>query len=36
MLVVWPIVFVEGLINYVIGFPIDFYNCWNAERIRGE
>lgn len=36
MAIVWPLVFVESLVNCAIGFPIDFYRCWNAERYRGE
>lgn len=36
MLVWWPVVFVEGFINYAIGFPVEFYHCWFAERVRGE
>jgi hypothetical protein len=32
MALVWPLVLVESLLNCLIGFPVDFYRCWNAER----
>jgi hypothetical protein len=32
MLIVWPLVLVESLLNCLSGFPVDFYRCWNAER----
>jgi hypothetical protein len=34
MAIVWPLVFVESLLNCIVGFPVEFYRCWNVERYR--
>lgn len=34
MVVVWPLVLVEALLNCLVRFPREFYICWNVERYR--
>lgn len=35
MVLVWPLVLVESLLNTIVGFPLEFYNCWFSERYFG-
>ncbi|MCP1937376.1 hypothetical protein J2R95_003171 [Bradyrhizobium japonicum] len=36
MLIVWPLVLVESVVNCLLNFPLEVYRCWNAEKYRGE